>query len=454
MKIDYDKLRINEKGLKILHRTIKNNPFLRKLNIEPYPKQVYAILDDSKRKLIGGSAYSGKSMLGAILALQYFPMPNFRCLILRSTYDNVIATGGIVDYLDEWLRDFPYVEHNQSKRVFINHSNNAKIYYSYMSLEKDKEKFKSRAFHRIIVDEASEFFKVNLQFLNRSLRGTKGLMDFEPLCIYYISNPADADGSTYLKERFVNGPYPYFEMNFWDNPHINREDYLDTLQELSRADYQFQMGNWDYEIKSGDVFDYDLIEAHTISKNEYDEMLTEKDVLQQVITWDVAATEKPTSDYTAWSFNTVFEGKVGVVHNQNSTQKRPGKLESKMMTVMDSYPKYNNWIELQPGAAGKIVKQYWKKEFQDYHPKFIPVPKSKLTRASRMVRGMNKGKILFVRGKWLKMFKKQAVKFPTDKVVADDETTHDDRVDSVTLLHEGLYPQLSKTVLRKRKARS
>ena len=66
---------------------------------------------------------------------------------------------------------------------------------------------------------------------------------------------------------------------------------------------------------------------------------------------------------------------------------------------------------------------------------------------------MNKGKILFVRGKWLKMFKKQAVKFPTDNVVADDESTHDDRVDSVTLLHEGLYPQKLRTHLRKRKGR-
>jgi len=70
-----------------------------------------------------------------------------------------------------------------------------------------------------------------------------------------------------------------------------------------------------------------------------------------------------------------------------------------------------------------------------------------------MVRGMNKGKILFVRGKWLKMFKKQAIKFPTDKVATDDETTHDDRVDSATLLHEGLYPQVLKTQLRKRRNR-
>ena len=48
---------------------------------------------------------------------------------------------------------------------------------------------------------------------------------------------------------------------------------------------------------------------------------------------------------------------------------------------------------------------------------------------------------------------KQAVKFPSEKIIADDETTHDDRVDSVSLLHEGLYPQTKPTVLRKRNRR-
>ena len=449
MKVDYSKLTITPEDWQIIHDSIENNPFI---PIKPYPKQLYAICDKSKRKLIGGSAYSGKSILGAVLALQHFKAKNYRCLILRSTYDNVIATGGIVDYIDDWVSEFPNVEHNQSKRVFINHDSNAKIYYSYMLLEKDKEKFKSRAYHRIIVDEASEFYKVNLQFLNRSLRGTKGLMKF-PLSLYYISNPADADGSTYLKERFVDGPYPFFEMNFWDNPYIDKHDYLENLKELSKADYQFQMGNWDYEVKAGDVFDYDLIEANTISKNEYDEMLTEQEILQQVITWDIAATEKKTSDYTAYSLDTIFKGKIGVVYNQDSTKKSPGKLENYMMRIMDRYYDHDNWIEQQPAAAGKIVKNYWQGVFKDYHPTFIPVPKSKLIRASRTVQGMNKGKILFVKGKWMKMFKKQAVKFPSAHVDERDEATHDDRVDSVTLLHEGMYPQKPKTQLRKRRRR-
>lgn len=81
-------------------------------------------------------------------------------------------------------------------------------------------------------------------------------------------------------------------MNFWHNPYIDKEKYLANLRELSKADYQYQIGNWDYEIRAGDVFDYDTIEAATISKQEFNELLTEKDILQEVITWDIAATEK------------------------------------------------------------------------------------------------------------------------------------------------------------------
>ena len=199
MKVDYSKIRLDDTQKQVIRKTIFENKYI---PIEPYSRQLYAIADKSKRKLIGGSAYSGKSILGSVLALQHFEVPNYRCLILRSTYDNVTATGGIVDYIDEWIKPFDHVEHNQSKRCFINTETNAKIYYSYMLLEKDKEKFKSRAYHKIIVDEASEFFKVNLQFLNRSLRPTQGLSHF-PLALYYISNPAAAEGSSYLNEKFV-----------------------------------------------------------------------------------------------------------------------------------------------------------------------------------------------------------------------------------------------------------
>lgn len=118
MRVDYKKIHLDQQQKKLIKRTILENPYI---PVTPYDRQLYAIADRHTRKLIGGSAYSGKSMLGAVLALQHYEVPYYRCLILRSTYDNVIATGGIVDYLDHWTEPFDYIEHNQSKRCFINH---------------------------------------------------------------------------------------------------------------------------------------------------------------------------------------------------------------------------------------------------------------------------------------------------------------------------------------------
>ena len=69
-----------------------------------YDLQILALLYPGKRRLVGGSAFSGKSRYGAASALQWFEIPNYRCLILRRTYDDVIATGGIVDYLKQLVR--------------------------------------------------------------------------------------------------------------------------------------------------------------------------------------------------------------------------------------------------------------------------------------------------------------------------------------------------------------
>lgn len=75
MKVDYSKIKLDKLQKKIIRKTILENPYI---PIVPYSRQLYAIVDRSKRKLIGGSAYSGKSILGAVLALQHFMVPNYR----------------------------------------------------------------------------------------------------------------------------------------------------------------------------------------------------------------------------------------------------------------------------------------------------------------------------------------------------------------------------------------
>jgi phage terminase large subunit-like protein len=439
MRINYDDtILTSEQIIKLKHLIYKN----RFIPIKPYDLQLYAIADENKRKLIGGSAYSGKSLLGAVLALQYFDVTDFRCLIVRRTYDDVVATGGIVDYLKIWLEPWikkGIVTHNKTDKVFVNTQTQAKIFYNYMMYEDDKNKFKSRQYHRIIVDEASEILKDNLKFLNRSLRPNEQKQI--PLALYYISNPAASTGIEYLNSSFVSpkGKFPYFEMNFWDNPYVDPDDYHETLSELSVADFQFQMGNWDYQIKAGDIFDWEMITNATRGKTWYNELCDTYDLMQTVRTWDIAASDKKNSDYTACTLIDVFKGNIKVIRKQDSFKLLPGKLEEKMTDIFDDDGvEVEQWIEKQPAGAGKIMNRYWKKEFKGYPTKFIPVFKNKVVRAGKVVKELKGNRMFFMEdpaNPYLNIFTKQAVNFPNFEKITeeDDESKHDDRVDSVSL---------------------
>lgn len=457
MRVNYDDLELNPHQKATLIRTIYENKFI---PITPYREQLYAIADNSKRKLIGGSAYSGKSILGATLALQYFEVPNYRCLILRRTYDDVIATGGIVDYLKEWLAPFiesGKVDYNKQEKVFINLENNAKIFYNYAMYEDDKNKFKSRQYHRIIIDEASELVRSVLTFINRSLRPNEERR--VPLNLFYISNPAASTGIKYLKDNFVSGKgkHPFYEMNFWDNPFVDPEDYKETLSELSTADYEFQMGNWDYEIKAGDIFDYDMIHKQFLTPAEYKELTKGEELLRIIRGWDIAATDKPTADYTASTLLESYRSGLDIARSQTAFQLEPGKLELKMHQIMDlDGPEVEQWIELQPAAAGKIVSRYWYEEFKNNNSRFFPVFKNKVIRAGKIVPRLKTKKLYFLEDSadpYKRIFTKQAINFPNfeRKTEETEEEKHDDRIDSLSLIIFNLHKK--KTKLRSSRKR-
>lgn len=60
MRVDYKKIHLDQQQKKLIRRTILENPYI---PVTPYDRQLYAIADRHTRKLIGGSAYSGKVCL-------------------------------------------------------------------------------------------------------------------------------------------------------------------------------------------------------------------------------------------------------------------------------------------------------------------------------------------------------------------------------------------------------
>lgn len=252
-KVDYGKLRFSKFDKQLYGLTVLDNPYI---TVTPYAKQAAAIMYDSQFKLLGGNAFSGKSIMGSVIASQWLMYSNYRCLVLRRTMEDVVAAGGIVDYLKQYLLDEERLGDNvctlnEAKHVFIAPSG-AKIYYDSSNRVGDKEKFRSRSYQTIIWDEASESPKENLSFIKRSSRewGDTPI----PLRVYYISNPSLGSGTKFLLDNFVDDgtPFPYFEMTFQDNPYIDRERYRRTLETLDPIDRAFQLyGDWHFVPSEG-----------------------------------------------------------------------------------------------------------------------------------------------------------------------------------------------------------
>lgn len=356
MQVDYTKLKFSEIDKEIYGLTILDNPYI---VYKPFPKQAAAIMYNSSKKLLGGNAYSGKSLLGSMIASQWLMYPQYRCLILRRTYEDVTATGGIVDYLKKYLLDYDRLgEHtcelNESKKCFTAPSG-AKIYYNYSQRKGDKEKFRGRSYHQIIWDEASESPSQNLAFIERSIRKKKS--DPLPLRMYYISNPSLGDGTQYLLKNFVedNGKYPYFELTFWDNLAIDPDDYAQRLEGLDPIDRAFQLyGDWHFMPSNGMI----------LKRSEFEEMEIPHEWIEtkkpdfNIIGVDLASTG---ADKTALvSIAHFSDGTTNIVDSmtiKSSQTEEPIRrfLEKQQMLY------HTNIIvfEKEVGASPEYAKRYW-----------------------------------------------------------------------------------------------
>jgi phage terminase large subunit-like protein len=422
----------------------------------PYPKQSWPIFEANKplvdneanQLLVGAGGYGGKTWLGTMLASQYLDVPGYSCLVTRLNYAELTGEDSIWENLKDWacdeerLGDLACVA-NESK-LRITSPFGAKVWFKAFDNIKKKGKVKSESYDRIINDEASELDPNVLTFLFRSLRNA---LDARiSIAMINLSNPG-GPSTEYLRETYVDGNKPYFPLDWRHNPFINKVVYSKTLDNLTFMDRKYQKdGDWHYTPQSGDIFDAEMIDNATINMKQYNEILKENELLMMVRGWDIAATDKKQNDYTASTLLMVFKNDLGVVTRQESFKKLPGHLEKRMkLTMTVDGLEVEQWIEHQPAAAGDIVDYHWLNEFDDYNVTMVPVFKNKVIRAGRLVPRINEEKLLFLddpKTPYLDIFTKQAINFPNfDKIKEDDEETkHDDRIDSLSLIINKLHP--------------
>ena len=336
--------------------TVLDNPYI---TVKPFPKQAAAIMHPSRLKLLGGNAYSGKSLLGSVIASQWLMYPHYKCLVIRRTHDDVVATGGIVDKLKDSLLDEQRLggltcELNEVKKKFTAPSG-AEIWYNEASTKKDKEKFRGRSYHTIIVDEATEILPSTLAFFSRSIRRAKE--DQIPLHVYYISNPSASDGTRFLLDQFVEdyAPNPYFELTFWDNEAINPYEYAKSLEILDPIDKAYQLyGDWHFVPSNGMIINRQELMDMELGK----EILDSKTPDYNIIGVDLASTGEDKTALTSIAHFT--DGTTAIV---DSLQISKSNTEEPIRQFLEKQQhKYRTNLivfEKETGASPEYAKRYW-----------------------------------------------------------------------------------------------
>lgn len=374
--------------------TIIDNPFI---DFELYDKQSFVALTSCHNQeginefLTGGPGGGGKTKLLAALALQFVEFPQYRCLVTRKNYRELVGTGSVFDM----LKKIPGVKTRESGLIRIIFPSGAEIHFKAFNDETHKQDVKGESYHTILNDEASELPTSVLKFLYRSLR--KIVDDWIPLRFGNASNPG-GESTEYLVKKYIEGDLPYIEMGYKHNPYIDDDTYEDSLKELDYIDQQYQMyGNWYYRPSAGDLINLAQLDDAYIDVPDY----VEREVLFCTMGIDTAGTGR---DNTV-AMNLIRLDNGLTVLNDLSIDGSAYPEDSVYNIVEKQIVEnnlYNVDFEEEPGGDSVYALRYWVDDVlvdlinkHSIDVNGVPAIKSKYTRARPIAKAIIKGELRF-----------------------------------------------------------
>lgn len=223
-----------------------------------FPKQAEFLSYEGREALYGGAAGGGKSVCVLLGALQYVEDPSYHALILRRTFAQLSKADSILNKSKEWLmnaRDSKGRKaHWSGETKTWTFPSGATIEFGHMDHADAKLNYQGGAWQYIGVDEATQFTEEMISYPRSRQRRTAGSKI--PIRWRGATNPGGI-GHTHIKARYVkdaNGKNPstpnrqFFAATIEDNPHIDREEYIETLREAGVDELtlaQLLKGDWD-----------------------------------------------------------------------------------------------------------------------------------------------------------------------------------------------------------------
>lgn len=412
MLVDYNKLNksLTESEQQTYIDEVLRNPYIPHgtqkepwKKVDPYFEQALILMDECDKKypdykLISGGAYSGKSQMIAIMAARYLIYPNYRGLILRNTYKQVVSSGGAVDKLRSWLCDKKrlgkYVCKDNKTEMFFEAPNGARIYYSYCDRPDQMDKIRGTSYHDIFLEEASEIPGDILEFLPRSIRPHQG-KDYIPEGYVLNSNPSFGPGVDWLHKMFLDeeSPHKHYTLDLMMNPYVDRLAYDKRLSEMSPVQQAFmRYGDWNYVPDGGLLLTREqLIEAE-IDPLDYNY----EDTIFSLIGVDIAGEG---DDYTSLtSILYLNDGKVILDDNILLNDSTLEEQVKKFVEEQTQKTKLNRIIfEEEGGGSATYALKHFKHVLSEiqrknyFSVKMKPVRKNKFERARPLAYGIRNG---------------------------------------------------------------
>ena len=400
--------------------TIRENPYIPQ---EPTPAQTRFLLCDKREAMYGGSGGGGKTSALLMAALQYVGTPGYNALLLRRTYGELSMPEGLLDRAHEWLAgtNARWMHDIMAYRF----PSGANVVFGYLATEKDKFRYQGPAFQFIGDDELTQFERNRYLWLFSRMRRLEGSVI--PVRRRSATNPGGI-GHEWVKARFVkpgNADRPFFPAKLEDNPHLDRDDYIKSLNELdpvTRA--QMLEGNWDVA-PEGAMFKRSWFGTPVDAAPS---------TASKARTWDLAATEPHRKNKDPdWTVGLRMSKADGIYYVEHVIRDRisPRAVEQLVAQSAATDGPCRIRIPQDPGQAGKAQATHYRTNvIPGYDFRAMPDTGSKAVRAAPVASEAEAGNVRLVSGEWNEAFLDEVCAFPMGG--------HDDQVDALSLAYQTL----------------
>ena len=400
----------------------------------PTPRQWLALsLLHSREVLYGGAAGGGKSDYLLMSALQFIDVPGYSAVIFRRTFPQLAAPeDGLLARAQKWLHGQPGFVGSETVGGFPTrwkYRGGGTLSFAHMQLEKDKYSHQGPSYAFIGWDELTQFSEGQYRYLlSRSRRPSDAgsVLSRVPLRVRATSNPG-GEGHAWVAGRF---PVPgnaepregcrFVPSKLRDNPHIDADSYVATLQELHPYE-RAQLLEGDWQVRPPGA----RFERHWFRVVEQ-----APECRRWVRFWDLAATEPKKGRDPDWSVGAKMgvrsESPQFVVADVARFRCRPGGLERRIRHVAEADGRgVTIAIEQEPGSSGKIAAHHWTQALAGFHVVHVPSTGSKVVRSNPWASQAEAGNVAVVKAPWIDSYFTEHEMF-----TGVDGQGHDDQVDA------------------------